>query len=68
MRLAENLQITISKMHSFYMKLEDAKAVILEVGELLHISTSIWVLPTPNAGRNSHFQRFLQSTSILVQT
>ena len=26
---------------------------------LLYISTSVWVLRTPNAGPNSHFQRFL---------
>ena len=26
---------------------------------MLYISTSVWVLRTPNAGRNSHFQRFL---------
>ena len=25
---------------------------------LLYISTSVWVLCTPNAGQNSHFQRF----------
>ena len=25
---------------------------------LLYILTSVWVLRTPNAGRNSHFQRF----------
>ena len=25
---------------------------------LLYISTSVWVLRTPNPGRNSHFQRF----------
>ena len=27
---------------------------------LLYISTSVWVLRTPNAGRNSHFQCFLR--------
>ena len=26
---------------------------------MLYISTSIWVLPMPNSGQNSHFQRFL---------
>ena len=26
---------------------------------LLYILVSVWVLRTPNAGRNSHFQRFL---------
>ena len=30
--------------------------------------TILWVLRTPNAGQNSHFQRLLQSTSVLVQT
>ena len=25
---------------------------------MLYISTSVWVLRTPNAGRNSHFQHF----------
>ena len=25
---------------------------------LLYIWTNVWVLPTPNAGRNDHFQRF----------
>ena len=27
-------------------------------GHVLYISTSVWVLRTPNAGRNDHFQRF----------
>ena len=27
--------------------------------EMLYISTSLWVLDTQNAGRNSHFQHFL---------
>ena len=26
---------------------------------VLYISTSVWVLHTPNAGQNLHFQRFL---------
>ena len=29
---------------------------------MLYISTSIWVLGTPNPGQNSHFQHFLQKT------
>ena len=39
--------------------------LILDVNGLLYISTSVWVLHTPNAGRNI---QFLQSTSVLVQT
>ena len=30
----------------------------LLVPPMLYISTSVWVLRTPNAGRNSHFQHF----------
>ena len=26
---------------------------------VLYISTNVWVLRTPNAGRNGHFQHFL---------
>ena len=29
--------------------------VLLICPQLLYISTSVWVLRTPNAGRNSHF-------------
>ena len=28
---------------------------------LLYISTSVWVLHTPNAGKSSHFQHILSS-------
>ena len=39
---------------------------------VLYILTSMWVLCTPNAGRNLHFQCFflgiIHSTSVLVQT
>ena len=33
--------------------------LLSRIGELLYISTIVWVLRTPNAGRNSHFQCFL---------
>ena len=29
------------------------------VQNLLYILTSVWLLRTPNAGQNGHFQRFL---------
>ena len=32
--------------------------LLLSIGCVLYISTSVWVLRTPNAGRNDHFQRF----------
>ena len=32
--------------------------VFIKHHQLLYISTSVWVLRTPNAGWNSHFQRF----------
>ena len=32
---------------------------IIELLFLLYISTSVWVLRTPNAGRNSYFQNRL---------
>ena len=31
----------------------------MSYSRLLYISTSVWVLRTPNAGQNGHFQRFL---------
>ena len=41
------------------------QSITLYVCNMLYISTSDWVLGTPNAGRNSHFQRF---NSISVST
>ena len=31
---------------------------------VLYISTSVWVLCAPDAGRNSHFQRFFMQKSL----
>ena len=35
---------------------------------LLYILTSVWVLRNPNAGRNSHFQRFLWKISKYISS
>ena len=35
--------------------------------QVLYISTSVWVLRTPNARRNSHLQRFLCKKALKKQ-
>ena len=53
----------------FLITRKEATALFIELNSvkipkfyLLYISTSVWVLGTPNAGRNSHFQHKAEKT------
>ena len=49
--------LTKIRKPNFWFKLINDSLLVFHK-QLLYISTSVWVLRTPNDGRNSHFQRF----------
>ena len=52
--------ISLTKQVKFYSGCKMGWGLRNFLRPLLYISTSVWVLHTPNIGRKSHFQRFWQ--------
>ena len=53
-------ECNMSEMWKFQMKIMIHQYFCLKLfHKMLYILTIVWVLGTPNAGRNGHFQRFL---------